>query len=298
MNNKYLKFWLVLLAGCWFTFPAFASSNEASPSPTRIVSIGSAVTDLVVALGGASQLVAVDSTSKVPPSAQVKTLGYQRQLSTEGILSVKPSVVIGSDEMGPPEVLHLLKQAHIPLITLSSAPTLSALKDNIAKIATLLGEPTRGDALIAKIDRQINTLAHKQNTQKHHDSTLFLLILGSGSPQVAGKGTVANRMIELAGGENPAAQTVNGYKPISQESLLEMQPNVLLVSQRILNNLGGVSGLIKHYPILAATPAGQHGHIYGVDYHALIGGLSLTTLSEAQRLAPLLSPTSNKERAI
>ncbi|MBU2895729.1 heme/hemin ABC transporter substrate-binding protein [Vibrio hepatarius] len=297
MNNKHLKFWLVLLTGYWFTLPAFAYT-KVTPSSDRIVSIGSAVTDLVVTLGGTSQLVAVDSTSNVPPSAHVKMLGYQRQLSAEGILSVKPSVVVGSDEMGPPEVLQLLQQAKIPLITLSSAPTLSALQDNIRKIATLLGTPKRADLLIKEIDNKVSTLTQRQKTQKHIDSTIFLLILGSGSPQVAGKGTVANRMIELAGGENTAAQTVNGYKPISQESLLEMKPQTLLVPQRILNNLGGTSGLIKHYPILAATPAGENGQIYGVDQHALIGGFSLITLNEAQRLASIISPPNSSKKVM
>ncbi|MGF1739934.1 ABC transporter substrate-binding protein [Vibrio profundum] len=298
MNSLNFKRWFALLLTSLFFSPVWASTltHQNEKSPVRIVSIGSAVTDLVVALGGTSQLVAVDSTSEVPDSAQVKTLGYQRQLSAEGILSVKPTLVIGSDEMGPPEAIRYIRQAHVPVITLSSKATLAALKGNIKNVAQMLGHPKRGQALIENIDTQIDGLASiaktNHTTHNSHESTLFLLILGSGTPQVAGSGTVANRLIDLAGGDNPAASLVSGYKPMSQESLLKMQPNVLLVSQRILDSFGGVKGLIQHYPILAATPAGKDQHIYGVDYHALIGGLSLATIKEAKRIAPLLAPNN------
>lgn len=203
MNSLNFKRWFTFFVTGLFFAPVWASTftHQDEKSPARIVSIGSAVTDLVVALGGTSQLVAVDSTSEVPDSAHVKTLGYQRQLSAEGILSVKPTLVIGSDEMGPPEAIRYLRQANVPVITLSSKATLAALQDNIKHVAQLLGHPKRGEALIKKIDTQLDGLAamaqtssmakasrvakanrtDKPNGVAHRspESTLFLLILGS-----------------------------------------------------------------------------------------------------------------------
>ena len=77
----------------------------ASPGPQRWVSAGGALTEWIVALGGESRLVGVDSTSQHPRSVKsLPGIGYQRQLSAEGILTLRPNVLIGTEEMGPPPV--------------------------------------------------------------------------------------------------------------------------------------------------------------------------------------------------
>ncbi len=69
----------------------------AADLPQRWVSAGGALSEWVSALGGESKLVGVDTTSQHPQSLRkLPSIGYQRSLSAEGILSLRPDILIGS----------------------------------------------------------------------------------------------------------------------------------------------------------------------------------------------------------
>src|SRR5690606_37605592 len=73
----------------------------AAELPQRWVSAGGALSEWVSALGGESKLVGVDTTSQHPASLKaLPSIGYQRQLSAEGILSLRPQILVGTEEMG------------------------------------------------------------------------------------------------------------------------------------------------------------------------------------------------------
>ena len=88
------------LLGC-----ALSLSSLPAAAKERIVSIGPATTELILALGGEQSLVATDVSSPEPRG--VPKVGYHRALAAEGILSLSPTLVVGSDEMGPPPALEL-----------------------------------------------------------------------------------------------------------------------------------------------------------------------------------------------
>src|SRR3546814_14751433 len=82
----------------------------AAELPQRWVSAGGAVSEWVSALGGESKLVGVDTTSQHPEALRdLPSIGYQRQLSAEGVLSLRPQILVGTEEMGPPPVLSQLR---------------------------------------------------------------------------------------------------------------------------------------------------------------------------------------------
>ena len=68
------------------------------------------MTEAVYALGAESMLVATDTTSLYPDAAtRTPKVGYLRQLSAEGVLSLRPDAVIGAGEAGPAIVLDQLR---------------------------------------------------------------------------------------------------------------------------------------------------------------------------------------------
>lgn len=71
--------------------------------------------------------------------------------------------------------------------------------------------------------------------------------------------------------------------------MVEMQPDVILVSGRSYEKMGGADAILAKMPLLAATPAGQSKNIIKVDGHALVGGLGLKSLSEAERISHILA---------
>jgi iron complex transport system substrate-binding protein len=83
----------------------------------RLVVAGGALTEIVVALGAGSHIVGVDTTSLYPATLaeRLPKIGYLRTLSAEGILSLNPSMLVVSDQAGPPGVLDQLRAVKLSL---------------------------------------------------------------------------------------------------------------------------------------------------------------------------------------
>lgn len=272
------------------TVTALSLSLMASTSfaSERIVSAGSAVTELLIALNQQDKLVAVDVTSELPGSLQLPKIGYHRRLSAEGLLALGPNRLIGSDEMGPETALSQLRSAGVEVDIVNTKPTPEGLIERIDEIAELTHAEQQASKLKKQVTEQIARLEKNKSQQKSAKKVLFLLIHEGRPANVAGRDTTPNAIIELAGGVNPAASQLSSYKPLSTEAMVEMQPDIILVSGRSYNKLGGADEILKKMPMLAATPAGQNKQFIQIDGHALVGGLGLKSLSEADRLSQLL----------
>lgn len=253
----------------------------------RIISAGSAVTEIIFALEQQDKLVAVDVTSALPKDLELPKIGYHRRLSAEGLLALGANRLIGSDEMGPDTTLAQLKSAGVKVDVVNTKATPTGLLERIDEIALITGAEQQAEKLKRQVNQQIETL--EANQPEVGKKVLFLLIHEGRPANVAGKDTTPNAIIELAGGINPAAEQLNSYKPMSTEAMVEMQPDVILVSGRSYDKMGGAEQILSKMPLLAATPAGKNKRIIKVDGHALVGGLGLKSLSEAERLSKLLN---------
>ncbi|MBP0603965.1 ABC transporter substrate-binding protein [Aeromonas sanarellii] len=264
------------LLGC-----ALSLSSPSVMAGERIVSIGPATTELILALGGEQSLVATDVSSPEPRG--VPKVGYHRALAAEGILSLAPTLVVGSDEMGPSSTLDQLRRAGVEVKVMATAPTLANLNERIDTLAGLLGNQAAGTRLKAEIAAQSDKLAAQAKQNK--PLKVAFLLLHKGQPtSIAGGNTTASALVTLAGGVNPVVQ-LHDYKPVSTESLIELQPDLVLVSGRDWQQFQNIDSVLAQVPALAATPAGKNRAIHAIDGHALQGGLSLRSLQQANQIA-------------
>ncbi|ELJ9742423.1 hemin ABC transporter substrate-binding protein [Vibrio parahaemolyticus] len=270
-----------------------ASTNifaNNAPNSERVVSAGSAVTELLLALDAKDSLVAVDVTSTLPQGMELPDVGYHRRLSAEGLLALSPTKLIGSDEMGPTTTLNQLKSAGVDVEIVNTEANVDRLLHRIDQIATIMNRESQAANLKQEVKTQVESLQANQPAPSAKKKVLFLLIHEGRPANVAGLDTTPDAIIALAGGDNPAAKKLTSYKPLSTEAMVEMQPDVILVSGRSYETMGGADAILKAMPLLAATPAGQTKNIITIDGHALVGGLGLKSLSEAKRLNALLYP--------
>lgn len=265
--------WLVCFA---LSVSAPALSQEAAKTPdlSRIVSIGGDVTEILYALGYEANIVAVDTTSIYPASAlqTKKSVGYMRAISTEGVLSLSPSVIIAAEDAGPPEVVSALKQSSVPYVTIGGPDSASGAEMRIRQVAAAVGAAVKGEELAANVRRKFDVLARTRATLGQPLRLLFLLSVQNGRVIAGGRGTAAHEIIGLAGGEN-VATGFEGYKPLSDEAALELAPDVILVMQRSQQAgapAASVEDTIALMPGLAATPAARNGRIFEVDGAALL----------------------------
>ncbi len=264
------------LLGC-----ALSLSSPSVMAGERIVSIGPATTELILALGGEQSLVATDVSSPEPRG--VPKVGYHRALAAEGILSLSPTLVVGSDEMGPNSTLDQLRRANVKVEVMATAPTLANLNERIDTLAHLLGDQAAGSKLKEEIAAQSDTLAAQAKQNK--PLKVAFLLLHKGQPtSIAGGNTTVSALVTLAGGVNPVAG-LHDYKPVSTESLIELQPDLVLVSGRDWQQYQDPDAVLSQVPALSATPAGKNKAIHAIDGHALQGGLSLRSLQQANQIA-------------
>ena len=260
----------------------------AAELPQRWVSAGGALSEWVCALGGESKLVGVDTTSQHPQALKaLPSIGYQRQLSAEGILSLRPQILIGTEEMGPPPVLSQVRSAGVQVELFSAQPDLPTLQANLQHLGKLLGAQDRASQLLQGYNQQLEqqkVRVTRAQLQEKSPGVLMLLGHAGGKPLIAGKDTAADWLLQKAGGHNLA--THSGYKPFSVESLVSLDPDVLVFADRALSGDAARAALFKENPILSSTRAAKDGRVMELDPTLLVGGLgprlpdALKSLSE------------------
>ena len=118
-----------------------ALTGVVSAAPAaRVVSIGGDVTEIVYELGEEGRLVGVDQTSVWPKdAAKFPQVGYVRNLSAEGILSLKPDLILASKVAGPAAVLDQLRDAKVTVVSVTGDDNVAGVISKIDNVAKALG---------------------------------------------------------------------------------------------------------------------------------------------------------------
>ncbi len=236
--------------------------------PARIVSIGGANTETIFALGCASSIVGVDSTSTFPAeAAKLPQVGYQRTLSAEGIASLEPDLVILPATAGPPAAIAQLRTLGIPLLQLEEGFSIEATAARIHAIGKSLGREEAAQKLVADLQKSCEDVSRPAVPTP---GVLFVMSAGGRAPMVAGTETAADAVIRLAGGRNVVAD-FTGYKQLSPEALVLLNPDIILTTSRTMETAGPGSNPSALLPGLELTTAGRNRRVIVMDDLLLLG---------------------------
>lgn len=246
-----------------------ASTLLAAPllhAAEKLVTIGGDVTEIVYALGAGNELVARDSTSLRPKAVlALPDVGYMRQLNTEGILSMHPSMVLSSELAEPSLVLQQLSQNGVKVVRVPGTPSINTVPEKIEVIAAALNRQAEGEKLITTYRSQLSAIRHDALPVK----MLFVMSHGGMSSMAAGQNTAADAMITSVGAKN-AMQGFSRYRPLSQEGVIASAPDILLLTADGVKTLGGLDQVWK-LPGVAMTPAGKNKRVLVLDDMSLLG---------------------------
>lgn len=233
----------------------------------RLAIAGGSLTELVYAIGAGDRVVGVDETTSFPPeTASLPHIGYWKQLSSEGILSLRPDRFITWQDAGPTLVLEQLRTHNVRVLTLPRVPaTVEQMYTNIHTLAAALGEQKKGDELVNTLRQRLEKVALR-NAQMKPVNALFILSAGGSAPQVAGKGSVADAIMTLAGAHNVAQH--NQYKGYSAEALIAANPDAIVVTSQMTQ--GDISRLAA-VPGMTHTAAWKNQRIIVVDQALILG---------------------------
>lgn len=237
---------------------------------SRILAIGGDVTEILYALNAQSRIVAVDSTSQFPAGAlkDKQVVGYMRALSTEGVLSTNPSIIIASKDAGPAEVVTALKGSSVPYVEVPDDFTPAGVAAKIRFIASVIDAAAAGEALAKDVEHQFALLDRQRARIAKPVRALFVLTVQNGRATVGGAHTSADAILRLAGAENAAAG-VEGYKPLVDEAGMELAPEAIVTMRH--SSSAFPSDRVLSVKGLKATPAGQKNRIVEMDGLYLLG---------------------------
>ncbi len=244
--------------------------NTAWADTKRVITLGGALTEVVYALGAEAALVGNDTTSYYPPEAEtLPKVGYQRALSAEGILSLKPDLVIHTPDAGPPSVLKQLKSAGVELVKVPVAESVPDVQQTIIRVGEALGKTEAAKELAQQIANEYKAYTEMLDDKRDTKRVVFIMQHGRAAPMVAGTETAADKMIQLAGVENAVAE-FSGYKPLTPESVIQFAPDVIITTKEALELAGSVEAFLQT-PGLVLTPAGKAQRVIAMDTLYLLG---------------------------
>ena len=205
-----------------------AAASALAAQPLRIVSTAPSITETLFALGLGDRVVGVSTYCHYPPEAASRPrIGTYLRPNVEAIVALRPDLVILQplpDSAGPQ--LARLKLNILDVDHGNLEYSLSAIQT----IGNRCGAGDRAAKLILEMRSRLDAI--RQRTSKAPRRSL-VFIVGRTPGRVdgliaVGKGSYLNELIEIAGGVNALAGTPQAYPKISLETLLGMNPHVLV----------------------------------------------------------------------
>ncbi len=219
------------------------SKVTINAEPKRILTVGTAAVEMLDAAGAADRITArtgefgapLPETLKNPPPNDLIT--NPSDPTTEEILAAEPDLVLGYGLFNAD--VDQLRQAGITVLTVQgecghdstsqsgSGVTLSTVTKDLRRLGTALSTSSTADSAAAKLDERIT----QAKQDKDNGTAAWVYYFSSEEPLSAygGQG-LANSSLQDAGLTNVYATSMDAYLTISVESLLERQPDWIILS--------------------------------------------------------------------
>jgi len=253
------------LFGCRF------KNEEHGEHQQRIISLSKQYSEILFALGANQDLVAVDLSSTYPPEIKsLPTVGYHRALSAEGIVAVKPTLVLHDNNVGPEHVMRQLEQLKIPMkVFEAKGVDIPSTKALVSEMGGYFHREAQAASLNQKLDADMANALRKANVYSTKPKVLIIHFgRASNIYLTITQASTAGKMIEWAGGEIPI-QGERGMLQLSPEVIASADPDVILLTDFGYDRLGSPEQ-ITALPGVGATRAAKNKRIYRVEEHDLV----------------------------
>jgi iron complex transport system substrate-binding protein len=224
-----------------------ATSLQAAEKPRRIVSLNLCADELVLRLADRQNIASVTWLSRNPDNSNVADLAADVPLNHglgEEVIPLDPDIVIAGLHTARTAVA-LLRRAHFPLVELAVPRSLEEVREQIRVVARAVGEPERGDRMIADMNRQLFDIAGAAPATRRR----ALVLNPNGF--TAGASSLVDKIITAAGFANMApALGVGNYGQVPLEAVVTGRPDVLILNARRDGPPSLATELLNH-PILA-----------------------------------------------
>ncbi|MGN5953839.1 heme/hemin ABC transporter substrate-binding protein [Sphingobacterium lactis] len=259
---------IISLAICSCNISGKQDSGNIEVDSLRIVSLNGTVSEILCDAGLEKQLVGVDVSSTYPISLKdVPKVGHNKKIPVEAVLALNPNIIIGTKEV-PEETVEQFRQAGMRVILVDQEYSIPGSRNMIKSLTDSLKLKEKGDSILKRFDQDIQ-LVQAFEAENPKPKVLFIYARGTGTMMVGGNNTQVAKMIQLAGGLN-VAKDFEEYKPLTPESLVNYNPDVILLFSSGLSSLGDKNGFMEVQGV-KQTRAGKEGKIINMDGQLLSG---------------------------
>jgi iron complex transport system substrate-binding protein len=279
-----------------FSCGRFKNKEVDGTKDMRIVCLSKHLTEMVFALGKGHDIVACDLSSTYPDSAKLlKTVGYHRALSAEGIISMEPDLVIHSNDIGPENVNPQLIKAGLKVKIFGGANTFDSAKLLLTELGKFFGEEKKADSLTKKMDADIAKAADELKARNIKDTPSVMIIHFGRANNVyfvmSGRKGVGDKMINLVGGK-VTVYDAKGARQISAEAVAIANPDIIIATDFGFDQMGGMEKFATGVPGVSLTNAAKNKRIYRFEEHDLIY-FGPRTGDNIIKLMDLIHPAAN-----
>ncbi len=251
--------------------PALSICSIAN-NTNDIVVAGGSITEILYFLNEENRIIGVDITSNFPKQAsELPSIGYVRSLSTEGILSLNPKLIIGESDMGPTLVLDQIMEVGVDLRIIPEQQTAMGVVNKISCVASIIGIQEKAQKKIESelmpIVKDLKTFQDDKILKKKR--VMLILSMQGTSPIVAGSETSGDGFIKMTGAIN-VFESFEGWKPVSEEAIIESDPDYFIIPSRDMHKNSDVKSLTSN-PIFKNTKAGSKENFIFEDSMAMLG---------------------------
>jgi len=233
-----------------------------------IITIGPSTTEIVVGLGFADRIISTDRFSEDVeglPEGVSAEFGIM-DFDAEFIVNLMPDIVFVTGMTrahGEDDPMAPVSSAGITVVYMPTSVSIASIMEDIRFIADVMEATEAGESIISTMQAEIDAIAAIAANITTTRTVYFEI---SPAPWMFsfGSGTFLNEMIELLGATNIFADQ-EGWIPVSEEALLELNPDVILTST---NFLPDPIGEILERPGFSVITAVQNGDVFPIDTDA------------------------------
>lgn len=207
-----------------------ASGKEVTfaKAPERIVSLSPSETEVLFALGLGSKIVGVTEYDDYPAEAKTKPKMGNLQGNTEAIIAANPDIVFAGLSLNKKSVEKLTE---LKLNLFSVEPkTVDQTMDRIAVYGKITDTQEQADKVIAQMKAEKQKVVDAVKGLKDDQKKKVYIEFSPG--WTVGKGEFMDDLITLAGGVNVASD-LTGWKKISEEKIIQSNPDVILFAKGV-----------------------------------------------------------------
>ena len=237
-----------------------------------IISLAPATTELLIDLGIADKIVAVDTYSAADYAdllpADIPAFDMMNP-DNEQIVALGADLVFttGMSYAWGEDVFASARDAGVTIIDIESAASLQEITDSIRFIGECVQEQEGAEAIAAEMEAFLAEVASVMETTEVYEKKRVLFELSTPTPEYptiysVGPGSYIDEIITLVGGENVASDTDTAWPALTEEAAVAYDPDVILSTDNYTPEVEQVLLTLSGWENVSAV---KNGEVYLID---------------------------------